>query len=659
MNYANSDIIIHCNFCNYIVNTAQYKYKAKMHRHVEIIHDNITKYKCDYCHWAFNRRTDAMHHIVNIHHEKRPFKCNLCDYSTVTISDLNKHKKFHSLEKPHKCEKCSFAAYAKHTIKRHHRKVHENLTNYKRYQCKFCDRSSKYCVSELNTHVEKSHDRIARYKCDKCHITFNTKADVKFHLNSYHNGNKPFQCDLCCDSFVKISALIRHKEIYSQVKPHNCEKCSYLTHAKANMNKHLRKTHKIVKPKRYKCSSCTFSTTFINDYKAHLDKKDKCVPNTPGLFKCNKCSFNTHYKGSFLRHQSTKHTDVKPFKCKICSFETKWYSVLKRHLDRKDKCVPKSAGQFKCDKCSFDTDNKSTLKSHQRQKHTDIKPVKCKICSYETKWSATLKRHELIKHPRSNIFQPKGHHSTGFATNVNCIGKKIIGNSTSKDSRYSKSILLPKICLNKNSVDLKRNFGQHQSNEILSTVKVKTERKSDDLIQNYSLETQRVKIEKANFISDTFSSKRLRSSQPICKLEIKKEKKENIPKSTTYLLPSIKIPDVRKNEIELSWFEKFRLKHSKIILENNLNAIINQHIQDPNSSRKVIEKSKQGLLIRKAVNEYKQNYRENSERVDYPRRRYHSQQKRIAKSIKMKTLEILLEKINVEILLPGRSINNQ
>jgi len=205
---------------------------------------------------------------------------------------------------------------------------------------------------------------------------------------------------------------------------------------------------------------------------------------------------------------------------------------------------------------------------------------------------------------------------------------------------------------------LKNKFGQRQLNEILSTVKVKTEGKSEDLIQNHSLKTQKIKIEKANVICDTLSTKRLRNSQLICKPEIKKEKKENLPKSTHYQIPSIRIPDVHKNEIEISWFDKFRLKHFRIMLENNLNVIINQHIEDHNLSSKVAEKGKQGRLIKKAVNEYKQNYKENSERMEYPKRIHNSQQKSVAKSIKMKTLEILLDKINLEMTLPRRDIPN-
>ena len=51
------------------------------------------------------------------------------------------------------------------------------------------------------------------------------KTNVKKHISSEHNQNKPIKCDICNVAFLRISYLKAHKNysVHEQNKPIKCD----------------------------------------------------------------------------------------------------------------------------------------------------------------------------------------------------------------------------------------------------------------------------------------------------------------------------------------------------------------------------------------------------------------------------------------------------
>ena len=53
-------------------------------------------------------------HVASVHERKKPFKCEICDYSCAQKRSLNIHvAAVHEGNKPFKCDQCSYSSVNK------------------------------------------------------------------------------------------------------------------------------------------------------------------------------------------------------------------------------------------------------------------------------------------------------------------------------------------------------------------------------------------------------------------------------------------------------------------------------------------------------------------------------------------------------------------
>ena len=63
---------------------------------------------------------------------EKPFKCSICDYSSVEKNKLQRHMRVHTDERPYQCPYCDYAAKDTFRLKRHIRTHTGNQINAKR-----------------------------------------------------------------------------------------------------------------------------------------------------------------------------------------------------------------------------------------------------------------------------------------------------------------------------------------------------------------------------------------------------------------------------------------------------------------------------------------------------------------------------------------------
>ena len=144
-----------------------------MKKHVESVHLKSNCVKCDQCNKTLSTKSNLTNHIKKVH-EKKTTQCDLCGKSVVYLPLHKKH-------------------------------VHENIE--KSYQCNECDTTFKL-VEQLKRHVEIVHLNIKPFKCETCFKEWPTSGKLTRHIDTVHLNKKNYHCPICDTSFK--SELKRH-----------------------------------------------------------------------------------------------------------------------------------------------------------------------------------------------------------------------------------------------------------------------------------------------------------------------------------------------------------------------------------------------------------------------------------------------------------------
>lgn len=218
--------------------------------------------ECSLCSFTCKRPSHLARHFL-MHTGERPHKCEHCPKSFAQKTDLNRHMAIHAALFPTHCDSCGRGFPDDDTLKKHQQRCQT-----KRYICDICNYMT-FSIGNLDLHKRK-HTGERPFACPSCDKRFTRVAhlnqhvklhanDFEMHCNMCGRGfseerellrheltckNRMFQCHMCRDTHIRMDNLRRHiKIIHMGEKEILCEYCSKQFPAKSSLTKHIKFKH--------------------------------------------------------------------------------------------------------------------------------------------------------------------------------------------------------------------------------------------------------------------------------------------------------------------------------------------------------------------------------------------------------------------------------
>ena len=266
------------------------------------------------------------------------------------------------------------------------------------------------------------HDKIVRYKCEKCDKTFPRGQGLKLHTLKYHPKNdlRPFKCPNCPKSFVLKREITTHIKQVHVIGEYKCDICE-----KVFTNKHYLYKHKFTHRPMETCPHCHKEYQRLS---SHIERKHSSTTSDRKVHKCNECDMKyssrqvlkrhvqvTHLtaKGSFkcdlcdkifvkeyLRAHHIKNIHIeRPYQhCKECDFRTKYSQTLKQHVQKNHGSS--NVKLHECDICQTKFSDIGSLNTHIKELHQSQKTEHCDVCDKDFKSKARLSSHIYKVHEK-------------------------------------------------------------------------------------------------------------------------------------------------------------------------------------------------------------------------------------------------------------------
>nr|XP_042899149.1 uncharacterized protein LOC107453882 [Parasteatoda tepidariorum] len=135
----------------------------------------------------------------------KKFKCDECIYSSDRRSKIEQHKLKHAMGMEYRCHFCHFVSSYNREFYRHMETHYEGPP----YRCEHAQCNYVSCrISTLLVHCVM-HSNVRGYKCHLCSYSCKRKYHLKGHMVT-HSSEKQFLCSFCQKKYKHKCSLVRH-----------------------------------------------------------------------------------------------------------------------------------------------------------------------------------------------------------------------------------------------------------------------------------------------------------------------------------------------------------------------------------------------------------------------------------------------------------------
>ena len=186
-----------------------------------------------------------------------------------------------------------------------------------------------------------------QYFCSECSFRTKRAGHLRRHMLLHDSGTTVLSCQNCSFKTLRANHLSRHKSQY-----HNAalEVSCKTERQKQTLNEESVR-HRLIVQRRskkksavpdrpFKCplSGCKYRSSSKCGIRRHKSRHravgddQSTSVSLVDKFTCHSCGYVTGSRELFLRHQSTVHSDVRPYLCDVCGCGFKRSDALKQHL---------------------------------------------------------------------------------------------------------------------------------------------------------------------------------------------------------------------------------------------------------------------------------------------------------------------------------------
>ncbi|GAB0100981.1 hypothetical protein DMENIID0001_170970 [Sergentomyia squamirostris] len=205
----------------------------------------------------------------------------------------------------------------------------------------------------LLEHIQH-HENPSSLQCETCGKKCKSKKTLDSHKTTHiPPDQRPFKCDQCPKSFMKISVFKEHQNIHGD-RPYKCDQCGKTFASKIVLYSHTQVVHERKHTKI--CEICAQVFVSKDGFEAH---KIKHMEKKPPKLECAMCGKKFQQRSGILRHMLMMHKSGKQL--------------------------------FQCDQCGKKANNRRTLYNHVLSVHRTDQKYQCHLCEKSFKKSLNLK----------------------------------------------------------------------------------------------------------------------------------------------------------------------------------------------------------------------------------------------------------------------------
>ena len=359
------------------------------------------------------------------HSTFKPFKCDLCDYSTTRQYNVTVHKQSqHELQSiEFYCEVCTFSTTKQAYLTRHLEVVHNDVSSKRSYplftpreelpEHKFFSAPGSHMphlwidghALVMNKFFQNGQDEKCGYFYCVDKIKNKCKVSAKAYVTDKHIDVKSeVDNEVTIDNtFIELSvetektkeeeneverlSLISYQGTHAQL----CTKVEqdqvvYKPKPKPKLNSVSRVKSKITNKLELCCDLCEYKATSMSSFGKHRQVKHEKLS-----FSCDQCEYQVKYKASLHRHVKAVH-EGRTYDCTLCEFKSTTKSHLKIHTESVHE-----GKTYDCEHCDKKFKQRIHLKTHFDGMHKGV-TYACTYCSYISRQKGHLKHHIATKH---------------------------------------------------------------------------------------------------------------------------------------------------------------------------------------------------------------------------------------------------------------------
>ncbi|XP_073828715.1 uncharacterized protein [Musca autumnalis] len=318
---------------------------------------------------------------------KSSLKCNVCNEQFPTYSGLCEHFKVE-----HPGEDCHIICCDLQLYQ--HWEIVEHILDHKAsggtHKCHICFQT----VANVERHIQEKHapkpaerylppkkqikkDKLKIYQCKICDKMFFDNSALRVHREAEHQQETDIHCTFCSETFSQFNEYESHLK-----DSHQRERQMKRNQEAFEMLPEIRKHLAVTKLQHKKLA------------KARRLSKPRIDPSVD--LKCPICG-NTYHSKRYLRNHMTMHGGKANYLCQFCSKSYHLPNSLSHHIRLKHSGLSETPVTLKCHICGKLYYTQKAFRQHLSM-HEGKPMFSCKICGKQYFFSSSLSNHLKYYH---------------------------------------------------------------------------------------------------------------------------------------------------------------------------------------------------------------------------------------------------------------------